>query len=42
VKLISPKKQQAGDFPFAREFVTEFSVNQSNGILQVEALPTSR
>ncbi|CAI1058245.1 putative T6SS immunity periplasmic lipoprotein [Serratia quinivorans] len=42
VKLISPKKQQAGDFPFAREFATEFSVNQSNGILQVEALPTSR
>ncbi|CAI0818495.1 Uncharacterised protein [Serratia entomophila] len=39
VKLLSPKKLQAGDFPSAREFVTTFSVAHINGSLQIQTLP---
>jgi hypothetical protein len=42
VKLLSPKKLQAGDFPSAREFVTTFALSQVNGALQIEALPNPR
>ncbi|KYQ99238.1 hypothetical protein AWY96_12300 [Serratia plymuthica] len=42
VKLLSPKKRQAGVFPSARKLVTTFAVSQVNGALQIEVLPNPR
>ncbi|WP_372242290.1 putative T6SS immunity periplasmic lipoprotein [Serratia marcescens] len=40
-KLVSIKKQQAGDFPSAREFVAEFALQQVATELQLMPLPPS-
>ncbi|HFF8947465.1 putative T6SS immunity periplasmic lipoprotein [Serratia marcescens] len=42
VKLVSQKKEQAGEFPSAREFVAEFVVQQEGNQLRLEALRTPR
>lgn len=42
VKLVSQKKEQAGEFPSAREFVAEFVVQQDGNQLRLEALRTPR
>ncbi|WP_421105632.1 putative T6SS immunity periplasmic lipoprotein [Serratia marcescens] len=42
VKLVSIKKQQAGEFPSAREFVAEFVVLQEGNQLRLEALRIPR
>ncbi|MEB5613224.1 putative T6SS immunity periplasmic lipoprotein [Serratia marcescens] len=41
-KLVSIKKQQAGEFPSAREFVAEFVVQQEGNQLRLEALRSPR
>ncbi|HFD2078911.1 hypothetical protein NL402_14830 [Serratia marcescens] len=41
-KLVSLNKQQAGEFPSAREFVAEFVVQQEGNQLRLEALRTPR
>lgn len=42
VKLVSQKKEQAGEFPSAREFVAEFVMQQEGNQLRLEALDTPR
>ena len=42
VKLISTRKQKADDFPFARELVIEFSVQQVGYQQRVATLPPVR
>ncbi|HGE8303025.1 TPA: putative T6SS immunity periplasmic lipoprotein [Serratia marcescens] len=39
VKLVSQKKQHAGDFPSAREFVAEFALQQAGNKLRLMPLP---
>ncbi|BEM07166.1 MULTISPECIES: putative T6SS immunity periplasmic lipoprotein [Serratia] len=40
-KLVSQKKQQAGEFPSAREFVAEFALQQAATELRLVSLPPS-
>ncbi|HIE1061094.1 TPA: putative T6SS immunity periplasmic lipoprotein [Serratia marcescens] len=42
VKLVSQKKEHAGEFPSAREFVAEFVVLQEGNQLRLEALRIPR
>ncbi|BEN76398.1 putative T6SS immunity periplasmic lipoprotein [Serratia sp. CY81166] len=42
VKLVSQKKEQAGELPSAREFVAEFVMQQEGEQLRLEALDTPR
>ncbi|WP_136164617.1 putative T6SS immunity periplasmic lipoprotein [Brenneria corticis] len=41
-KLTSKKKSAAGDFPFSREFITEFSLKKINNNLHVDVIPKDR
>ncbi|MGP1124196.1 putative T6SS immunity periplasmic lipoprotein [Serratia sp. CY47444] len=41
-KLVSLNKQQAGEFPSAREFVAEFAVRQEGNQLRLEVLRPPR
>ncbi|WP_425490569.1 putative T6SS immunity periplasmic lipoprotein [Brenneria izadpanahii] len=41
-KLTSKKKSAAGDFPFSREFITEFSLKKINNHLHVDVIQKDR